>query len=760
MSLALLKVELKNFRSHEHLVYEPGRHGVSVIRGANGTGKSSIVDGLAWALYGTKPSKVPKNSALLRHGTDLKEEGQRSYVTVDVEIDGQHLRMQRRIMTNGGKTEGDVWKIHADGTEEHLAGSSVTDAQNYMIKQLRMDEQGFLAAVMVQQKEVDSLILAGGARRAAIIEKLTGITAITKSLELAAKEHNQLKDHAKRSSVDEDAIEDNKKQLEQVTKDQEKVTQRVATLEEQFKQKRAAARDFQATLVEQENAAQEAQAAQDEMLTLTTRIESAEDELASLNESRAAKRDQLRGLDKSLSVVEVEQQHKELTTRLRTTQSNLTTAERGVETATAQMESYRELIGDRKPKEVSDELVEGSTTIRTLEQREEELKVAMNSRSQDIQKIEKAIRVLEEGHGSCPTCLQEVSDISHVVQTLEADIQKQRDANTADETTLEATQDERIALQQTVDTLSSVAEAFSKLQQTEADLKQHKADALSYGSDVKVLEKEVEQSEKTVYKARRFSETKEEYDRLLERAKKISDMIEQSKKRYAELQQTVKDLKVLSAEKLSKRRAKLDKEKEELADMKNEIIESRGQRDVLAERAKHLEQDIARLENDLQKHKELLESVELAASTRHLIEEFRTARIESAIPVIEVHASDLLTAFTDGKFIGIELDAKFNASVILADETVRPVELLSGGELSAAAIALRIAISMMLTGGSGAQLMILDEVLVSQDLDRAEKILSTIKNIAQGQIILIAHSEIVESIADHSFDVTQQITAA
>ena len=45
-------------------------------------------------------------------------------------------------------------------------------------------------------------------------------------------------------------------------------------------------------------------------------------------------------------------------------------------------------------------------------------------------------------------------------------------------------------------------------------------------------------------------------------------------------------------------------------------------------------------------------------------------------------------------------------------------------------------------------MLILDEVLVSQDSERAENILNTIQQVVSGQVIIIAHNGIVEAIAD------------
>lgn len=54
----------------------------------------------------------------------------------------------------------------------------------------------------------------------------------------------------------------------------------------------------------------------------------------------------------------------------------------------------------------------------------------------------------------------------------------------------------------------------------------------------------------------------------------------------------------------------------------------------------------------------------------------------------------------------------------------------------------------MLLNGAGRNVIIFDEVLVSMDEVRARKIMETISEITNSQIIFIAHNSDIDSIAD------------
>ena len=184
------------------------------------------------------------------------------------------------------------------------------------------------------------------------------------------------------------------------------------------------------------------------------------------------------------------------------------------------------------------------------------------------------------------------------------------------------------------------------------------------------------------------------------------------------------------------------------------VVEVESEQDVLRTRLESSQKTVERLDKEIEKYRNMLRLAEESVSTTGLIERFREARIEDSVPVIEEYASDLISRFTSGKFIRLEIDKRFNASVVLADGRKRPVGMLSGGEMSAAAIALRIAISMLLNGGTSRNLIILDEVLVSQDYSRAEAIIETIKEVCKGQVVVIAHNDSIDAHSDKVVEIT------
>ncbi len=96
--MRIKKLTLKNIRSYEELEIEFPRGSV-LLSGEIGSGKTSILLGLQFALFGLQPGQ--KGLSILRRGCDS------AYVCVEIEIDGQTVSLERTIKKSrsGGITQ-------------------------------------------------------------------------------------------------------------------------------------------------------------------------------------------------------------------------------------------------------------------------------------------------------------------------------------------------------------------------------------------------------------------------------------------------------------------------------------------------------------------------------------------------------------------------------------------------------------------------------------------------------------------------------
>ena len=85
------KLRLKNIRSYEDLEIEFPKGSV-LLAGEIGSGKTSILLGLQFALFGLQPGQ--RGSSILRHGSDT------AYACLEMEIDNKTIILERMIKKN------------------------------------------------------------------------------------------------------------------------------------------------------------------------------------------------------------------------------------------------------------------------------------------------------------------------------------------------------------------------------------------------------------------------------------------------------------------------------------------------------------------------------------------------------------------------------------------------------------------------------------------------------------------------------------
>jgi len=251
----------------------------------------------------------------------------------------------------------------------------------------------------------------------------------------------------------------------------------------------------------------------------------------------------------------------------------------------------------------------------------------------------------------------------------------------------------------------------------------------------------------------------EEAERLIDREENAAGRAEES---AAALQQTL--------EQEGERRQKLALELESLPELKQQTELAEAEyRKITSERSQAQETAVAlhaRLEhldelNTKKKEKEsaLAELAREAAAYKDLTKAFGKSGIQAflidmALPDIENEANRLLTLMTDNRMhINFETQQETKAGTVretldifITDELgTRDYEMFSGGEAFRINLAIRIALSRLLTKRAGAPLptLIIDEGFGTQDSTGMEKLKEAINSI-QGEfekILVITHVE-------------------
>lgn len=752
MSFVLKSVELSNIRNHEYVLFEPDLDGVTSIQGKNGSGKTTLVNAIAWCLYGTKMGGST-NKSVIRDGVEYEPD--KIYAKVGFVVSGQEYYVHRKVVSKAGSSESNLYVLQENGEWKHHAGPSVRHTQGELKKIIGMDEKGFLSSVLVQQKQVDKLILSKPEERAGVIEDLTGITSITNAIKVARKEYNSLKDASTYSSADAEGIAEH----EEVIVD---LGRQIALIEQDIVFEAEKLEELKQEGVRYKEAYDIHKARREEKAEYENNLNIAEsrlsdkiterDDLVADRDARKQSLGSMNSLENAKKVIAdknaAQEERDKVFQALSRAQNALQSNQETVKEQQALLDSVTAQYGDK----LETALTEQQDALSALQTRLGEHQESIVSLRTSNKSFQTAIEALSHDDGECPTCLQKVDEPNSVIQGL----QSQVDENNK---TIEQRNEDALALSEEIKSITKTVQNLEAAIQSEKKLGEAKTHQESLQKTVdeqtgnyNTITNRLESLEKKAEKASNIVYQLEEYQRVLKKAQTASKQVNTLQIEINNLKEKIGKIDTISKSKFEKLESLLEKKRSDYQVKNQELTEKRGKEAVLREKLNSVEKSIVKLREDYDKHQKLMEGLAVAASTVKILEEFKRARVDSSVPLITNYASNFISDFTNGKFIRLTLDSKFNTHVTLSNGVERSVNELSGGELSAAAIALRLAISMLLSGGVEKTALILDEVLISMDEDRAHNIMNTVKEVSRGQVIFIAHSDAINTIADKTFE--------
>lgn len=164
----LTEIELGNFLSHYNTKL-PFEKGVTVFVGQNGAGKSSVIDGITFALFGQHTRN--SNKGLIRRGSN------QGYAKLDFTISGRAFEAVRKIDSKG--TLAAQFFEKKDGSLVPLAAGERKQFGESMTKEIEsligMDFDKLKIASIVRQGELNSIIDADPRKFKELVNAIIGI---------------------------------------------------------------------------------------------------------------------------------------------------------------------------------------------------------------------------------------------------------------------------------------------------------------------------------------------------------------------------------------------------------------------------------------------------------------------------------------------------------------------------------------------------------------------------------------------------------
>jgi exonuclease SbcC len=166
-------------------------------------------------------------------------------------------------------------------------------------------------------------------------------------------------------------------------------------------------------------------------------------------------------------------------------------------------------------------------------------------------------------------------------------------------------------------------------------------------------------------------------------------------------------------------------------------------------------QEISKLKSEIKDEERTLQ---LLRTLEERLKGFRSYLTGRIAPVLQNRTGERLSQITQARYNSVLVDRNDYSIQVMDGTQLYPLERFSGGEVDAFNLAFRLSISDVITERLGSELgmVVLDEVLGSQDYQRQTSILQGLENLAKsiGQVLMVTHIESVKNQLQHVWSVS------
>lgn len=779
-------LSLTNFRQHADTRIVFGS-GITGIIGPNGSGKTTILEAIAWAIYGNPAARGTRDSIRFNRA------GSRSSVRVELEFElGGHGYRVVRGLTNA--------ELYLDGSATPIA-NSISGVSELLTRRLGMTREEFFNTYFTGQKELSVMAAMGPSERAQFLSHVLGYERLRAAQKLLRERRSDI---AARIAGLRQGMPDADVVLGQLSESESRLGRsldvaaaarsRQERSEKELSQVRPRWELMQKEREQLQSLLSELRVAEAEELSLARDTERLARELGEIAVARA-ERERLMvelapygGLHAEFQRLEVlarEEGRRQTLLAARTALEQELTRLRErrtrIETAPRLEEEVSQTLSEKQSElELSDGQLEASRTEWVRDRQEAETK-RQALRDQYAELRQQRDRLASAGEeGACPTCARPLAGtLRSVLELLDGQIETVRvDGNyykgrveqllemPAD---LRELDDRRRALTQEVSALErrsmKVQLAVQELAQVLGDItaKEERLaslagelDAIPAGYDEvrhDAVRVELDRLMPLDAKATRFSAQIEREPALERESTHVRQQSTVLTQRLARLHAQHEARKVSEADFLALRTEyeaasqDLHAAALALASADSEASGAAAALEVARRAARELE-DRQRQLGELNTHKRLHDEIDRAYT------DLRTDLNFQLRPELSELASAFLADLTDSRYTELELDDQYNI-LVLEDGLPKPV--ISGGEEDLANLVLRLAISQMIAERAGQpfSLLILDEIFASLDELRRASVVELLRNLQDRfeQVILITHVESVRDMLDQVISV-------
>lgn len=753
------ELELINWRSHSHSRFSFTK-GTNTIVGHIGSGKSSIVDAICFAFFGTFPelqSKAIKTNELIRNRPNRMSE---ATIKMHFEANKKDYHVERKLFFDKGKAS--QAKLYEN--EKLIAGPKVSEVDERITAILGLNYELFSRAVYAQQDEIDYFLkLAPRERKEKFDEMLelqkfeiarTNAVTIKNLIKNSINEKKEFSETLKKQ-LETEKPEEKEKKIQSLEKEKERILKELEAVQNKIKELEVKVKNL-----EEKN--KKFKLLKEHIISLKSQIRLKETEIKKLEEkTKEIKLNSLKELDEKLKQLDSELKE------IEAIEVTIVRKEKEIESLNLSIqemqESYQKIKEkipetieekENKLKEVLIEIKENEKKIRELQEQLNKNKAEQKLLETRKKEEEMHLNELMKAKAVCPVCQTALNEKKkeEIIKEKKALIEKfDKDKETLNENivneekiileskqNIERKKDEEEKIKDEIRELKIAAEKEKKIQETKE--KQLKAE-----TEAKELKKKIEGKNKE--RIRLLSELIKEKIRLIVEQESLTI-------KKTELDEKNNELNSLkfNEEEFTKETIEFERKKEQLNSLTEQIkvlnLRIKENKEDL-EKITARKKDIERLEKNTKiletRENDLKVFINALEATQAELREMMIQTINEALNEIwpKLYPYKDITSV---KIIATEKDYDIHVEVNNKQEKVEGI--LSGGERTAVALAIRIALSLVLARNFS--ILILDEPTHNLDVKTITSLSEMLREhlpLLVQQTFLITHEPQMEKAA-------------
>ncbi len=773
--MKLISLQLHNFRKYKDAeIRFP--EGIIGLIGNNGSGKSTIIEAIGWAIYGNRASRTPKDE-IKRQGASRSDD---CWVKLVFEFGGDEYEVFRII--SGNSTDA---RVKVNGL---ITASSSQKVTEYLEKRLGMDYDSFFTSIVAKQQELNALSDKSPGERRKSMLRMLGIDVLEEAIRRVREDRRnkeKILDFIEKTFKDIDELErqlqkerevlaalfSNKERLEEELREAEAELKKIEEERnkerekaEKYKQLNEKKKILETNLRNKENLMEEKKKEKEEIVEKKVELENIKPVLNEFDELYARK-ENLENLRKKFY------EKKNLQEQLKLSLQKINSLNKELEGYTEEIEKLKKSV--ELYDKINDDILKKENNIKKIEREIERCKAEINSLLKERKNYEeKRNKIISLGPDSeCPTCgrilgekYEEIlSNFEGKIKEIEEEIKEKELEN------------------------SKLLAILSKERESVEALKKEKMlvekDYMDYRTKEKLIESIHQKLNEEEERKRKLEENlfaigevefdEAEYEIISNKVKELlpiknkAIVLENEVKRLPSIEKDLmeleKDIAMIkndivacideinqlgfNEEKYKAIEEKYEEARNKFFEKREEFIRTEGKIETVKKEIERIEKEIEEQKEQRERAKKLRKEIELLEELagerdKGLLNEFKTYLISRIRPLLAHYASHFINIFTNGKYKEIELDEKYDIYIYDRGERFQ-LDRFSGGEKDLANLSLRLAISQLIAQRADISLnfIALDEIFGSQDRERRRNVLNALAELKKQfkQIILITH---------------------